>query len=80
MSEEEHLQKVFLYGTLKKGQPYEYLIQCEDRGKAEYVSEAVTRDKYPLVICTRFNIPVLLNECGTGHVSTSSHCHGYTST
>lgn len=60
---------LFVYGTLKKGQPnYRHMLDTIS-GCAEYVSEATTDQKFPLVIGSKYNIPFLLNFPGTGHVS-----------
>ena len=60
---------VFVYGTLKRGQPNNHVITNEDNGSATLVSMAKTVEKWPLVIATRFNVPFLLNKPGHGHVS-----------
>ncbi|XP_039504288.1 gamma-glutamylaminecyclotransferase C-like isoform X1 [Pimephales promelas] len=57
-----HMAKVFVYGTLKEGQPNYFRI----KDKAEFVAHARTVDPYPLVIATEYNIPFLLNVPGTG--------------
>jgi len=59
------LIKVFFYGTLKRSQPnHEQTL----RNRAKFVSEAVTVDKWPLIIGTNLNIPFLLNKPGYGKV------------
>ncbi len=59
------LIKVFFYGTLKKNQPnYEHTL----RNRAKFLSEAVTLEKWPLIIGTNLNIPFLLNKPGYGKV------------
>ena len=61
----DHLTKIFVYGTLKKGQPnFEHMIERN----AIFVDKAVTADKYPLVIATEANIPFLLYKKDFGHV------------
>ncbi|MEE6470811.1 hypothetical protein FKM82_009070 [Ascaphus truei] len=58
---------IFVYGTLKKGQPNDhFMINCE-HGKAVFKGTGKTVDKYPLVIAEKGNIPFLLNVPGTGH-------------
>ena len=62
-------QLIFLYGTLKRGEPnHDAFISSED-GNAEFVCEAVTVDKWRLVLETSFNIPLVINTPGSGHVS-----------
>lgn len=61
------LHRVFVYGTLKRGQPNHYWLTNDVNGLAEYVCEGVTNDSFPLVIGTRFNIPFLINLPKNGH-------------
>ena len=52
---------VFLYGTLKRGQPnHEHLINPEN-GEARFICKARTYEKMPLVLEPTMNIPYLLN-------------------
>ncbi|KAL0204333.1 hypothetical protein M9458_002351 [Cirrhinus mrigala] len=57
---------VFMYGTLKKGQPNYFRIEDTDNGQAKFIAHARSVEKYPLVIDTEYNIPFLLNVPGTG--------------
>ncbi|XP_030601919.1 gamma-glutamylaminecyclotransferase C isoform X2 [Archocentrus centrarchus] len=57
---------VFVYGTLKKGQPNYHRMFDSNNGKAEYLGSAFTTEKYPLVIATEYNIPFLLHIPGQG--------------
>lgn len=67
MSTSSQLIRVFVYGTLKRGQPNHYLMTDAKNGIAKFITEAKTCEKFPLVIATRYNIPFLLNQPGTGH-------------
>ncbi|XP_044200862.1 gamma-glutamylaminecyclotransferase-like [Thunnus albacares] len=58
---------VFVYGTLKKGQPNYFRMFHSPNGKAEFLASACTTEKYPLVIASEYNIPFLLNIPGQGH-------------
>uniref|UniRef100_A0A8D0CFU9 Gamma-glutamylaminecyclotransferase n=1 Tax=Salvator merianae TaxID=96440 RepID=A0A8D0CFU9_SALMN len=59
--------RVFVYGTLKKGQPnYPYMIN-DANGTAIFQGRGLTVDRYPLVIAGKYNIPYLLNTPGRGH-------------
>lgn len=59
------LIKAFFYGTLKRDEPnYDHLLSIN----ATFLSEAVTVEKYPLIIASEFNIPFLLNKKGYGKV------------
>ncbi|KAM3857024.1 gamma-glutamylaminecyclotransferase B-like [Diretmus argenteus] len=57
---------IFVYGTLKKGQPNHYRMFDQAKGKAEFLSSARTVERYPLVIAGKYNIPFLLNVPGQG--------------
>ncbi|KAM3584990.1 uncharacterized protein V6R79_004479 [Siganus canaliculatus] len=61
------MARVFVYGTLKKGQPNYYRMFESVNGKAAFLGSACTAEKYPLVIANKFNIPFLLNIPGKGH-------------
>ncbi|KAK3568905.1 hypothetical protein QTP86_019571, partial [Hemibagrus guttatus] len=57
---------VFVYGTLKKGQPNNYRMMDTAKGEAKFLGRARTVNKYPLVIAGEYNIPFLLNIPGEG--------------
>lgn len=59
---------IFVYGTLKRGQPNADVMVHESTGRATLIGTGVTADKWPLVIASRYNVPYLLNKPGTGHV------------
>ncbi|XP_069035266.1 gamma-glutamylaminecyclotransferase isoform X2 [Lepisosteus oculatus] len=60
------MTQIFVYGTLKKGQPNYFEMVDKNNGKAEYCGKAQTVEKYPLVIAGKYNIPFLLNVPGSG--------------
>ena len=53
---------VFVYGTLKTGEPNHYWFEDQSHGFSERVGEAVTSEKFPLVIATKYNLPMLLGK------------------
>ncbi|XP_051558165.1 gamma-glutamylaminecyclotransferase C-like [Myxocyprinus asiaticus] len=61
------MTQVFVYGTLKSGQPNYYRMLDAANGKAKFLGRSRTVDSYPLVIATQYNIPFLLNVPGKGH-------------
>ncbi|XP_053272841.1 gamma-glutamylaminecyclotransferase isoform X1 [Pleuronectes platessa] len=61
------MTRVFVYGTLKKGQPNYHRMFDAANGKTEFVASALTAERYPLVIAGKLNIPFLLNLPGRGH-------------
>lgn len=60
------LHRLFVYGTLKSGQPNHNILRDPTNGLAKYWCKATTTTKMPLVIGTRYNIPFLLNRPGVG--------------
>lgn len=58
---------VFVYGTLKKGQPNHDWLNKPENGYSKFIANGSTTEKYPLIIATRYNIPFLLNSPGTGY-------------
>ncbi|TMW41181.1 hypothetical protein DOY81_013738 [Sarcophaga bullata] len=61
------LLKVFVYGTLKRGEPNHHWLTRSENGYAHFVGEGTTVEKFPLVVGTRYNIPFLLDKRGCGH-------------
>ncbi|XP_045481657.1 putative gamma-glutamylcyclotransferase CG2811 isoform X2 [Harmonia axyridis] len=59
--------KVFVYGTLKTGEPNHHVFKGNMEGRYKLLCDAATVEKYPLIIGTKYNIPFLLQEPGTGH-------------
>eukprot|EP00079_Xenopus_tropicalis_P011355 XP_002937126.1 PREDICTED: gamma-glutamylaminecyclotransferase [Xenopus tropicalis] len=62
----EKMTNIFVYGTLKRGQPNHTVMTCYKHGKAVFKGMGKTVEKYPLVIAEEANIPFLLNIPGTG--------------
>lgn len=63
----DNLKKVFVYGTLKSGEPNHFWITDVSSGSAQFYSDGITTEKYPMATATRFNIPFLLNLPGSGY-------------
>lgn len=63
------LHRVFVYGTLKRGEPNHKLIENRSKGYAKLIGIGCTTTKYPLVIATKYNIPFLLKQPNVGQVS-----------
>ncbi|BES97403.1 AIG2-like family [Nesidiocoris tenuis] len=59
--------KVFVYGTLKKGEPNHNWLENKSNGTAKFEGQGQTKLKYPLVVATKFNIPFLLDAGGEGN-------------
>jgi len=58
---------VFVYGTLKAGEPNYSVMTDETTGRWEFVGAGTMVNKYPLVIGSRYNIPFLLAQEGVGY-------------
>ncbi|KYQ48751.1 hypothetical protein ALC60_12257 [Trachymyrmex zeteki] len=52
------LHRVFVYGTLKRGEPNHGLIKDTANGYAKFLGLGKTTVQYPLVIATKYNIPM----------------------
>lgn len=61
------LHRVFVYGTLKRGEPNHGLIKDTANGYAKFLGLGKTTVQYPLVIATKYNIPFLLKKPNTGN-------------
>ncbi|XP_049290191.1 putative gamma-glutamylcyclotransferase CG2811 [Anopheles funestus] len=61
------LRRVFVYGTLKKGEPNHHWLTDVSNGRARFIAKGRTTVQYPLIVATRYNIPFLLDVPGTGH-------------
>lgn len=62
------LQRVFVYGTLKQGEPNYSVLTDKNNGYAKFLGVGKTLLKYPLVIATKYNIPFMLKKPGFGNV------------
>lgn len=63
------LVNVFVYGTLKRGQPNHYWMTDTTAGApAQLVGAGRMLQVFPLVIATRYNVPFLLDKPGTGKI------------
>lgn len=55
-----NLHKVFVYGTLKKGEPNHNWFSKQKDGFHRFICDAQTTEKFPLIIATKYNVPFLL--------------------
>ena len=62
------LHRIFVYGTLKRGQPNHHLLTDSSKGAATWLGAAKLEKRYPLVVASQFNIPFLLDQEGEGKV------------
>ncbi|XP_018337897.1 PREDICTED: putative gamma-glutamylcyclotransferase CG2811 isoform X2 [Trachymyrmex septentrionalis] len=67
LSDESPLHRVFVYGTLKRGEPNHGLMKDTAHGYAKFLGLGKTTIQYPLVIATKYNIPFLLKKPNTGN-------------
>ncbi|XP_023594292.1 gamma-glutamylaminecyclotransferase isoform X2 [Trichechus manatus latirostris] len=61
------MAQVFVYGTLKRGQPNHQVMLDGTNGSSAFQGRGRTVEPYPLVIAGQHNIPHLLNLPGRGH-------------
>ncbi|XP_004924989.2 putative gamma-glutamylcyclotransferase CG2811 isoform X2 [Bombyx mori] len=61
------VHKVFVYGTLKRNEPNHGTMTNPENGVATFIAEGMTKEKYPLIIATKYNVPFLLHSPGTGY-------------
>ncbi|XP_030837184.1 putative gamma-glutamylcyclotransferase CG2811 [Strongylocentrotus purpuratus] len=61
------MNRVFMYGTLKQGQPLHYVLSEVGQDRYKYVGKGYTSTKWPLVIASEHNIPYLLDKEGDGY-------------
>uniref|UniRef100_A0A8C2LWQ5 Gamma-glutamylaminecyclotransferase n=1 Tax=Cricetulus griseus TaxID=10029 RepID=A0A8C2LWQ5_CRIGR len=58
---------IFVYGTLKRGQPNHKVMLDQSHGSAVFQGRGCTVESFPLVIAGEHNIPWLLHVPGKGH-------------
>jgi gamma-glutamylaminecyclotransferase len=58
---------VFVYGTLKRGQPNHNLLQDENKGIKVFCGLGKSVNRFPMVISSRYNIPYVLDAAGKGN-------------
>ncbi|XP_041478395.1 putative gamma-glutamylcyclotransferase CG2811 [Lytechinus variegatus] len=58
---------LFLYGTVKSGQPNHSAIPVDGPGLCKCLGTGRTETKWPLVIATKYNLPFLLDCEGEGY-------------
>lgn len=68
----EIIKRIFVYGTLKRGQPNHHVIESRDHGHAKFIANGITVSKWPLVVATPYYIPFVLDAEGEGKVSCGS--------
>ncbi|CAG9860314.1 unnamed protein product [Phyllotreta striolata] len=59
------LHKVFVYGTLKTGEP-NHLWFTKSNGYHKFIGQGKTVEKFPLIIATKYNVPFILKSPGNG--------------
>lgn len=64
--DDNKLLKVFFYGTLKRNEPNDMHL---NRLNCKFVCEAVTVDKYPLVVVEPIYFPFMVDHKGVGKVN-----------
>ncbi|XP_045601954.1 putative gamma-glutamylcyclotransferase CG2811 isoform X2 [Procambarus clarkii] len=57
---------VFVYGTLRQNEFNHKCLTEEENGRSRLIDIGTTKEKYPLVIASRYNIPYALAAPGKG--------------
>ncbi|MFH4978922.1 hypothetical protein AB6A40_005631 [Gnathostoma spinigerum] len=57
---------VFVYGTLKNGEPNHRVMTDPTTGNHHFIGRGRTESKFPLVVASKFNIPFCLYSPGQG--------------
>ena len=57
---------VFVYGTLKRGEPNNGFLDDPAHGKRNFLVRGQTVEAFPLVVATEYGIPFLLDKPGLG--------------
>ena len=60
--------RLFIYGTLKCGQPNHHLMNMHELGHSQLIGTARTDVRFLLIVATRWNLPFLLYTPGHGQV------------
>ncbi|ELT95426.1 hypothetical protein CAPTEDRAFT_160818 [Capitella teleta] len=61
-------QLIFIYGTLKKGQPNHPHLCETGHGNIKFIGKAFTEQIFPLIVATKWNLPFLLHKSGHGKI------------
>ena len=62
------LHWVMVYGTLVRGNHNHVQFENKENGEARFIASVKTKDKYPLVVATKYNVPFILGDKGLGQV------------
>ena len=66
-SEHGEMFKIFVYGTLKRGEPNHHFM-CGGTGTARLLAEAKLTGRFPMVMNKNNGLPFMLPEEGRGEV------------
>ncbi|KAG8282234.1 hypothetical protein J6590_040466 [Homalodisca vitripennis] len=69
--EEEGLHPVFIFGAMKRGEPMHHWLENPENGFCQFITKARTMEKFPMVIATKYNVPIVFYKPDVGH-----HIHG----
>lgn len=73
-SKSEELHKVFVYGTLKKGEPNHSWFSKSADGYYKFIGNGKTTEVFPLIITTKYNVPFVLKSPGLYEFVCMSPC------
>ena len=55
--------RVFVYGTLKNGQPNHHWLSTPDNGYQTFLGQAASVNKFPLVVASRYELILYCTYC-----------------
>lgn len=63
------MHPVFIFGPMKRGEPIHHWLENPENGFALFITEAMTVEKLPMIIATKYNVPLVLYRPDMGYVS-----------
>ncbi|XP_054258510.1 gamma-glutamylaminecyclotransferase C-like [Macrosteles quadrilineatus] len=65
--EDDTMHPVFIFGPMKRGEPMHHWLENPENGVAFFITKARTAQRFPMVIATEYNVPLVLFKPESGH-------------